>query len=163
MEPTGPSSSLPFTCGEKDLHSPQPRTGESVEAGVHLASSQHSWGFYPPGTLESAQLCALGSLNYVYSGGQHQRFIDSNKSCSKLTRVHSQVVAECKPTSHPQSHPTPQLSCISPQRVFVPSSCGSVMALMVFRLLFRWTGEHLRRIQVVQAWNGYTDFSLGTS
>ena len=91
----------------------------------------------PPAPLGSAQLCALGSLNYIYLGGQHQRFIASNKSCFKLTKL--QTVSGCNQLSvspvqtdfSPPPHPTPQLSGVVSQRVFVPSSCESVMALLV--------------------------------
>lgn len=79
-----------------DLLSPPPRPRKS---GGKCASGLVTvlLGVHPPATLGSAQFCALGSLNYVYSGGQHQRFIASNKSCSKLTGL--QTVSGCNQLS----------------------------------------------------------------
>lgn len=64
--------------------------------GGRCASGLRGGPTHPPPTrhptLGSARLCALSSLNYIYSGGQHGRFIASSENCSKLTRFQSLVV-----------------------------------------------------------------------
>lgn len=92
VEPTGPRWSLPLmrvsgsfplshTSLCKHHHGHQGKAESRCASGIVTAFLR----FHPLTFLRSAQLYALGSLNHVYSGAHHQRFISSSKSCSRLT------------------------------------------------------------------------------